>query len=76
VRVLKVKPYPAEKLSRQARNWTLEELESGLEALLELDVAIKGADGVDVTDGQVRLLLMLWLSEHVARSRSRPDMGR
>jgi DNA polymerase III delta subunit len=67
VRSLKMKPYPAEKLARQSRNWTMDELESALEGLLDLDVAIKGSDGQVVSEGQVRLAMTLWLAEHVAR---------
>ena len=67
IRILRIKPYPAEKLINHARNWTPEELESSLEGLLELDVAIKGSDGQLVTDGQVRLALTLWIADHIAR---------
>ena len=42
---LAAKGTPAEKLTEQAPNWTADELESALEALLELDVA-HIADGV------------------------------
>jgi DNA polymerase III delta subunit len=70
VRAVKVKPYPAEKLSRQTRTWSLDELESALDGLLELDVAIKGSDGTTVSEGQVRLQMTLWLAEHVARKRA------
>ena len=66
-----MKPFPAEKLARQSRNWTAEELESALDGLLDLDVAIKGSDGQVVSEGQVRLQMTLWIAEHVARQRSR-----
>ena len=44
-----------------------DELESALEGLLELDVAIKGSDSQSVSEGQVRLGLSLWIADHVAR---------
>jgi DNA polymerase III delta subunit len=62
-----MKPFPAEKLVKHARLWTLDELEGALDGLLDLDVAIKGLDGQVVSEGQVRLQMILWLSEHVVR---------
>ena len=67
IRVTKLKPYPAGERVKQAPNWTAEELESALEGLLELDVAIKGGDGQVVSEGQIRLGLSLWIADHVAR---------
>jgi len=71
VRILKVKSYPAEKLARQCRNWTMDELEAALEGLLDLDTAIKGVDGQAASEGQVRLGFALWIAEHVARGNTR-----
>jgi DNA polymerase III delta subunit len=67
VRTLKMKPYPAEKLARQSREWSLGALQAALEALLELDAAIKGSDGQILSDSQVQLATTLWIAEHVAR---------
>jgi DNA polymerase III delta subunit len=69
MRTLKMKQFPAEKLTKHVRHWTLEELEAALDGLLDLDVAIKGLDGQVVSDGQIRLQMTLWLAEHVARGR-------
>lgn len=69
VRSMKLQPFRAQKLVEQARAWTLPELEAALEGLLELDVAIKGADGRTVTDAQRRLAFALWIAERVAPRR-------
>lgn len=66
VRSMKLKPFRAEKLVEQARAWTLPELETALEGLLALDVAVKGADGTLTTDAQRRLAFVLWITERVA----------
>jgi DNA polymerase III delta subunit len=73
VRTLRMKPFPAEKLVKHARLWTLDELEAALDGLLDLDIAIKGVDGQVVSDGQVRLQMTLWLAEHVARGPAAVD---
>lgn len=67
IRVTKLKPYPAGERVKQAPNWTPDELEAALEGLLELDVAIKGSDGQSASEGQVRLVLSLWIADHVGR---------
>jgi DNA polymerase III delta subunit len=66
VRILKVKPYRAEKLVEAARHWTPEELERALVALVDVDATIRGADGA-ADDAQRRLALTLWLVEQVGR---------
>jgi len=63
VRALKVHPYVAEKLARQARLWTLPELEAALAGLLELDAALKGRDGGGETGR--RSAVSLWIADHV-----------
>jgi DNA polymerase III delta subunit len=73
VRTLKMKPYPAEKLEKQSRNWTAGELEAALDGLVELDAAIKGSDGAVATDGQVRLAWAVWIADFVRRTA--PRMG-
>ena len=68
VRTLKMKPFPAQKLAIQSRNWTAEELHAALEGLLDLDVAIKGSDGHGASTGQTRLAMTLWIADHIART--------
>ena len=73
VRSMKLQPFRAGKLAEQARTWSLPELDLALAGLLELDVALKGADGRTVTDAQRRLAFVLWISERVApRREGRP----
>jgi len=66
VRSMHLKPFRAETLARQARAWTLPELERALEGLLGIDVALKGAGGRTVTDAQRRLAFVLWVRDLVA----------
>lgn len=64
-RALRMKPYPAQKAAEQSRAWTLDELEAALDGIFELDVAIKGSDGVRTSDGELALEMELWLVERV-----------
>ncbi len=64
-RLLKLHPFRAETLARQAAAWTIGELEDALEALLELDAAIKGAAGRQLGEPARRLAFTRWLAEHV-----------
>jgi DNA polymerase III delta subunit len=64
-RLLKMKPYPAQKLAEHARAWSLEELDAALEGLFELDVTTKGLEGVAASDTEAQLALELWLYERV-----------
>ena len=66
VRSMKLQPFRAETLARQARAWTVGELAAALEGLLELDALVKGVGGVAAGDGQVRLAFDLWLADRVA----------
>ncbi len=66
-RLLKMKAYPAQKTAEQARRWSLGELEAALEALFELDVSIKGIDGIAASEAELELALELWLVERVDR---------
>jgi DNA polymerase III delta subunit len=66
VRSMKLQPFRAETLARQARAWTVGELADALEGLLELDALVKGVGGVAAGDGQVRLAFDLWLADRVA----------
>ena len=54
------------KLAAHSRNWTAPELDAALDGLLELDVALKGADGATAGDAQFRLLVAAWLADHLA----------
>jgi DNA polymerase III delta subunit len=65
VRTLKLNPYRARILAAQARNWTLPELESALEGLLELDATLKGREGGG--DARRRPAVDLWIAERIRR---------
>ena len=65
-RLLKLHPFRAETLLRQAAAWTLPELEFALDGLLELDAAIKGAGRAMADERARRLAFTLWLAERVA----------
>ena len=66
VRSMRLQPFRAETLARQARTWTIGELAAAMEGLLELDALVKGVGGVAAGDGQVRLAFDLWLADMVA----------
>jgi DNA polymerase III delta subunit len=57
------------KLVTQSMAWTPDELERALEGLLELDATTKGRDERALTESQTRLTFLLWLTDHVRRSR-------
>ncbi len=65
-RLLKLHPFRAETLLKQAAAWTPPELEFALEGLLELDAAIKGAGRTMANERARRLAFTLWLAERVA----------
>lgn len=65
-RLLKLHPFRAETLARQAAAWTLPELETALDGLLELDATVKGAGGAMANERARRLAFTLWLAERVA----------
>ena len=66
-RVLKLHPFRAETLAKQAAGWTLAELEAALDGLLEVDATIKGAGRPAVREPFRRLAFSLWLATRVAR---------
>jgi DNA polymerase III delta subunit len=66
-----MKGYPAEKLLRNAQRWSVDELERALIGLFAMDAALKGRNGQSASDGQFRLALTLWLTDHLP-SRPRP----
>jgi DNA polymerase III delta subunit len=66
VRSMRLQPFRAETLARQARAWTVDELAAALERLLELDALVKGVGGAVAGDAAVRLAFDLWLADRVA----------
>ncbi len=68
VRSMRLQPFRAETLARQAHAWTVAELGDALEGLLELDARVKGVGGATAGDGQIRLAFDLWVSDRVASS--------
>lgn len=66
VRSMRLQPFRAETLARQARAWTVRELASSLEGLLELDAMVKGVGGAAAGESAVRLAFDLWLTDRVA----------
>jgi DNA polymerase III delta subunit len=65
-RVLKLNSYRAQILARQVPAWTLPELESALEGLLELDATVKGAGRTMANERGRRLAFALWLADGIA----------
>ncbi len=66
VRSMRLAPFRAETLARQARAWTGPELDTALEGLVELDAQIKGVGGRKSTDARDRLAFDLWITDRVA----------
>ena len=66
VRSMRLQPFRAETLARQAQAWTVEELGAALEGLLELDSLVKAVGGAAAGDAAVRLAFDLWLTDRVA----------
>ncbi len=66
VRSMRLQPFRAETLARQARAWSVGELAAALEGLLELDALVKGVGGGAASEGQVRLAFDLWLADRVS----------
>lgn len=65
-RVLKLHPFRAEQLAKQAAGWTPDELEGALDGLLDLDATVKGAGRAMVGERTRRLAFTLWLATRVA----------
>jgi DNA polymerase-3 subunit delta len=66
VRSMRLQPFRAETLARQAHGWTVAELADALEGLLELDARVKGVGGATAGDAQIRLAFDLWVTDRVA----------
>jgi DNA polymerase-3 subunit delta len=60
--------FRARTLGGQAAGWTTPELIAALDALVELDAAVKGAPGFEIGEAQRRLALTLWVVDHAARA--------
>ena len=65
VRSMKLQPYRAEILLRQASAWSLDDLEGALEGLLELDALVKGVGGRGADGARERLAFDLWITDRV-----------
>ncbi len=66
VRSMRLQPFRAETLARQARAWTADELDAALVGLLELDAQVKSVGGRASTDARDRLAFDLWITDRVA----------
>ena len=66
VRSMRLVPFRAETLARQARGWTGPELDGALKGLVELDAQVKGVGGRRSTDARDRLAFDLWITDRVA----------
>ena len=66
VRSMRLQPFRAETLARQARAWTGPELDAALDGLVELDALVKGVGGRASTDARDRLAFDLWITDRVA----------
>jgi len=54
-------------LVAQARSWTVEELCTALDGLVELDAMVKGVPGAGADAAQRRLAFLLWITDRVGR---------
>ena len=66
VRSMRLAPFRAETLARQARTWTSPELDAALEGLVELDAQVKGVGGRSSGEARDRLAFDLWIADVVA----------
>lgn len=66
VRSMRLQPFRAETLARQAQAWTVGELAAALDGLVELDSLVKGVGGATAGDATVRLAFDLWVTDRVA----------
>jgi len=66
VRSMRLAPFRAETLARQARTWSAPELDAALEGLVELDAQVKGVGGRSSGEPRDRLAFDLWIADVVA----------
>lgn len=66
VRSMRLQPFRAETLARQAKGWSAHELDAALDGLVELDAQVKGVGGRASTDARDRLAFDLWITDLVA----------
>ncbi len=66
VRSMRLVPFRAETLARQAQAWSGPELDAALQGLVELDAQVKGVGGRASTDARDRLGFDLWITDRVA----------
>jgi len=66
VRSMRLVPFRAETLARQARGWTGPDLDGALTGLVELDAQVKGVGGRRSSDARDRLAFDLWITDRVA----------
>jgi len=66
VRSMRLVPFRAETLARQAKGWSGPELDAALEGLVELDAQVKGVGGRASTEARDRLAFDLWITDRVA----------
>jgi DNA polymerase III delta subunit len=66
VRSMRLVPFRAETLARQAKAWSGAELDGALEGLVALDAQVKGVGGRRSTDTRDRLAFDLWITDRVA----------
>jgi DNA polymerase III delta subunit len=66
VRSMRLQPFRAETLARQAKGWTGPDLDAALEGLVELDAQVKGVGGRRSSDARDRLAFDLWITDRVA----------
>lgn len=66
VRSMRLLPFRAETLARQAKGWSGLELDAALDGLVELDAQVKGVGGRASTDARDRLAFDLWITDRVA----------
>ena len=66
VRSMKLAPFRADTLARQAHAWSASELDAALVGLLELDAQVKGVGGRGSSESRDRLAFDLWITDRVA----------
>lgn len=66
VRSMRLAPFRAETLARQAQAWSARDLDGALEGLIELDAQVKGVGGRSSGEARDRLAFDLWITDRVA----------